>query len=105
MNLSQEEWTSQLAADDNAVVLDVRTAEECAEGILPNALMIDIYKGQGFIYQVEKYLCLLQSRRPKCPSLFDHESIGICQYLQPNGRIYALGRRSVFALISGFFQN
>ena len=54
MNLSQEEWTSQLAADDNAVVLDVRTAEECAEGILPNALMIDIYKGQGFIYQVDE---------------------------------------------------
>lgn len=54
MNLSQEEWTSQLAADDNALVLDVRTEEECAEGILPNAIMIDIYKGQGFVYQVDE---------------------------------------------------
>ena len=54
MNLSQEEWASQLAADDNALVLDVRTEEECAEGIIPNALMIDIYKGQGFIYQVDE---------------------------------------------------
>jgi rhodanese-related sulfurtransferase len=54
MNLSQEEWASQLAADDNALVLDVRTEEECAEGIIPNAIMIDIYKGQGFIYQVDE---------------------------------------------------
>jgi rhodanese-related sulfurtransferase len=54
MNLSQEEWASQLAADENALVLDVRTDEECAEGIIPNALMIDIYKGQGFIYQVDE---------------------------------------------------
>ncbi|NMH23875.1 rhodanese-like domain-containing protein [Flavobacterium solisilvae] len=54
MNLSQNDWISQLEADTNAVILDVRTEDECNEGIIPNAIMIDIYKGQGFIYQIEE---------------------------------------------------
>lgn len=52
-DLSQEEWTKQLASDNNAIVIDVRTDEEVAEGIIPNAIQIDIYKGQGFVYEVE----------------------------------------------------
>jgi rhodanese-related sulfurtransferase len=54
MNLSQNEWTSQLEADENAVILDVRTDEECMDGIIPGAINIDIYKGQGFIYKLEE---------------------------------------------------
>lgn len=54
MNLSQEQWVSQLEADTNAVILDVRTEDEWNEGIIPNAINIDIYKGQGFIYEVEE---------------------------------------------------
>jgi len=53
-DLSQENWTKQLDADTNAVVLDVRTDAEVAEGIIPNAVHIDIYKGQGFLKEVEK---------------------------------------------------
>ncbi|WP_298150438.1 rhodanese-like domain-containing protein [Flavobacterium sp.] len=53
MNLSQHDWATQLEADENAVILDVRTADECNDGIIPNAVMIDIYKGQGFIYELE----------------------------------------------------
>ena len=54
MNLTQQEWANKLAEDQNAVILDVRTPEECAEGIIPNAINIDIYKGQGFIYAVQE---------------------------------------------------
>ena len=54
MDLSQNEWTVQLEADDNAVILDVRTEEECLDGIIPKAINIDIYKGQGFIYKLEE---------------------------------------------------
>lgn len=53
-DLSQEDWKKQLEEDNNSVVLDVRTQEEVAEGIIPNALHIDIYKGQGFIYELEE---------------------------------------------------
>jgi len=54
MNLSQEDWVSQLNADTNAVILDVRTDEEWSEGIIPGAIQNDIYKGQGFIYRLEE---------------------------------------------------
>jgi rhodanese-related sulfurtransferase len=54
MDLTQENWVSQLEADKNAVILDVRTAEECNEGIIPGAILNDIYKGQGFIYRLDE---------------------------------------------------
>ena len=54
MDLTQEEWASKLKNDPNAVVLDVRTEGEVMQGIIPNAINIDIYKGQGFIYKLEE---------------------------------------------------
>jgi len=54
MNLSQQDWQSQLEADSNAIILDVRTAQEWSEGIIPNAILNDIYKGQAFIYRLEE---------------------------------------------------
>lgn len=53
MNLDQKDWLSQLEADPNAVILDVRTQSEWEDGIIPGAIHIDIYKGQGFIYEVD----------------------------------------------------
>jgi rhodanese-related sulfurtransferase len=42
MNLTQEDWVSNLE-DANAVILDVRTEDECNDGII--AINIDIHKG------------------------------------------------------------
>ena len=53
MNLTQEDWVSQLEADENAVILDVRTEAEVSEGIIANAINIDIHKGQDFVDQIE----------------------------------------------------
>ncbi|WP_310556535.1 rhodanese-like domain-containing protein [Flavobacterium sp.] len=53
MNLSQQDWTSKLNDDNNAIILDVRTEDECADGIISSAINIDIYKGQGFIEEVK----------------------------------------------------
>ena len=53
MNLTQEDWVSQFEADENAVILDVRTEAECSEGILPNSINIDIHSGQEFVNAVE----------------------------------------------------
>lgn len=52
-DLAQLDWVEQLNNDNNAVILDVRTQDEVDEGKIPNALHIDIYKGQGFIYEVD----------------------------------------------------
>lgn len=54
MNLAQEVWVDQLENDENAFILDVRTEDECNEGMIPEAVNIDIYKGQGFIYLIEE---------------------------------------------------
>jgi rhodanese-related sulfurtransferase len=54
MNLEQDVWRDQLKDDANAVILDVRTEDEFSEGIIPGAINIDIYKGQGFIYAIEE---------------------------------------------------
>jgi len=54
MNLAQEVWVDQLENDGNAVILDVRTEDECNEGMIPGAINIDIYKGQEFINLIEE---------------------------------------------------
>jgi rhodanese-related sulfurtransferase len=54
VNLSQEDWTKQLDTDNNSVVLDVRTQDEVNNGIIPKAVHIDIYRGQGFIDEINK---------------------------------------------------
>ncbi len=53
-DLSQNAWKEQLNTDNNAFILDVRTLKEVNEGYIPNATHIDIFKGQGFVDQVEK---------------------------------------------------
>jgi rhodanese-related sulfurtransferase len=53
MNLTQEDWVSQFETDDNAVILDVRTEAEFNEGIITDAINIDIHLGQGFITEIE----------------------------------------------------
>lgn len=54
MDLTQQEWISQLEEDSNAVILDVRTEGEWNDGVIPNALMIDINQGQSFVNQIEE---------------------------------------------------
>ena len=53
MDMTQENWKAALNEDKDAVILDVRTEDEWEEGIIPNAKMINIYEGQGFIYKVD----------------------------------------------------
>lgn len=52
-DLSQEDWAKQLESNNNAVILDVRTQDEVDQGIIPNAIHMDIHNGQGFIDELE----------------------------------------------------
>lgn len=49
MDLTQEDWVSQLAAASDPVILDVRTENEFSEGIIASAVNIDINSGQHFV--------------------------------------------------------
>ncbi|MCB0457672.1 MAG: rhodanese-like domain-containing protein [Flavobacteriaceae bacterium] len=53
-NLTQSQWRAQLQQDDNAVILDVRTDMEVAEGMIPNALQINIQDTVGFMEKIKQ---------------------------------------------------
>jgi rhodanese-related sulfurtransferase len=95
MDLSQNDWTSQLAADNNAIILDVRTPEECAEGIIPNAICIDIFKGQGFIYEVDAL--------DKTKNMYVYCKAG-GRSAQACGVMNQLGFEKTYNLVGGFMQ-
>jgi rhodanese-related sulfurtransferase len=95
MNLSQQDWKSKLDRDTNAVILDVRTPEECNEGIIPGAINIDINKGQGFIYAIEE---LDQTKNYYVYCRSGARSAKACQIMNE------LGIDNTFNLEGGFMQ-
>ena len=52
--LNQSKWRDQLENDANAIVLDVRTNAEVAEGMIPNAQQIDIMNAANFMEKVKQ---------------------------------------------------
>ena len=53
-NLNNSEWKEEVAKDSNAVILDVRTDDEVAEGILENAIHHDIHQPQEFMAALDQ---------------------------------------------------
>lgn len=53
-DLSQKEWCDQLKQDDDAVILDVRTAEEIEEGFIKGAVAMDIRNTAEFYENAQK---------------------------------------------------
>ncbi len=53
-NVTQEEWRSLIANDEKAIIIDVRTPQEWGEGVLEDALLINIQDSARFIYEIKK---------------------------------------------------
>lgn len=53
-DIDQQEWEDMVAADENAVILDVRTPAEVEEGYIPKMKHIDFLEGQTFLEEIEK---------------------------------------------------
>ena len=53
MNLTQEDWIAQFESDENAVILDVRTAMEFEEGYIAGAINYDFHQGAAFVADLE----------------------------------------------------
>lgn len=94
-DLTQTDWVTQLNNDNNAVILDVRTQDEVDEGKIPNALHIDIYKGQGFIYEVD---ALDKSKNYYVYCKAGGRSAQACAVMNQ------LGFKNTYNLIGGFSQ-
>ena len=48
-NITQAEWKELLENDDNAVIIDTRTPDEWSEGIIKNAILMNINDPQPFM--------------------------------------------------------
>jgi len=53
-NLDNKSWEKAQKADENSVILDVRTPEEYEEEHIPNSLLIDIKESQNFVDKVKQ---------------------------------------------------
>ena len=53
-DLTPNEWQEQLQNDTNAIIVDVRTIDEVAEGAMPNAINIDVKEPQLFLDQINQ---------------------------------------------------
>jgi rhodanese-related sulfurtransferase len=95
IDLSQDQWATQLVSNSNAVVIDVRAAEEVEEGIIPDALHLDIYKGQEFISALEKL--------DKSLSYFVYCRSGV-RSTQACSLMQQLGFTATFNLVGGFME-
>jgi len=93
INLDQKTWWSQFLADENGVILDVRTEDEYNEGSIPEAINIDIYKGQGFIYRVEEL--------DKFKNYYVYCAAGL-RSANACGAMEQLGFKNIFNLVDGF---
>ena len=93
MNLEQKEWWSQFLNDEYGIIIDVRTEDEFESGKIPGALNIDIYKGQGFIYEIEEL--------DKSKNFYVYCAAGV-RSANACGVMQQLGFENVFNLVGGF---
>jgi rhodanese-related sulfurtransferase len=92
-NLDQKNWWSQFLTDEKGVIIDVRTDDEFEQGAIPNAINIDIYKGQGFIYLVDE---LDKSKNYYVYCAAGVRSVNACSAMEQ------LGFQNTFNLVGGF---
>jgi rhodanese-related sulfurtransferase len=93
MNLEQKEWWSQFLNDEHGIIIDVRTEDEFESGKIPGSLNIDIYKGQGFIYEIEEL--------DKSKNFYVYCAAGV-RSSNACGVMQQLGFENVFNLVGGF---
>ncbi len=81
-DITQQEWEEYIAKDENAVIIDVRTEEELADGYIPNMIHIDIRKGEEFMAEIAK---LDSSKNYYVYCRSGARSGQACNYMEENG--------------------
>ena len=81
-NLSNKRWKELILQSDNYVILDVRTPEECNEGIIDKAIQINFLASHDFVKALDnldkekKYFVYCRS---------GSRSAQACKYMSMNG--------------------
>ncbi len=94
-DLTQTEWSSQLANDADAVIIDVRTEAEIAEGYIPSMKHMDIFNAGGFM-DAAKQMDSSKNYYVYCRS--GARSGQACAILN------SLGFKNAYNLMGGFMQ-
>lgn len=81
-NLDKAQWKEQLKIDDKAVLIDVRTPEECKEGIQLNAIQRNVLE-QGSFMESLKELDATKNYYIYCRS--GARSANACQIMEQHG--------------------
>lgn len=53
--ITKVQWIELVQQTDDAIILDVRTPQECAEGILDNAQQLNVLNGRHFMNEIEAF--------------------------------------------------
>ncbi len=80
-NINANTFKEKIESDPNAVILDVRTPEEEAEGLIPNSIHINIMD-QDF---PQKALALDKSKTYYIYCRSGGRSATACQFMESNG--------------------
>jgi rhodanese-related sulfurtransferase len=94
-DLTQTEWSNQLAKDAEAVIIDVRTEAEVANGYIPQMKHLDIFNPAGFMDAV-KLMDTSKNYYVYCRS--GARSAQACAILN------SLGFKNAYNLMGGFME-
>ncbi|UZO79284.1 rhodanese-like domain-containing protein [Aquimarina sp. ERC-38] len=94
-DITQDEWVEMIENDKDAVILDVRTDDEVAEGYIPGMINYDIHGGQEFMDQLNT---LDKSKNYYVYCRSGARSGQACQIMDQNGFANA------YNLIGGFMN-
>jgi len=81
-NLNEQEWLMGYTADENAIIIDVRTPQEWNEGVIENAMLLNIFEAEAFM---EKVATLDKSKNYYVYCRSGARSGQACQILNNNG--------------------
>lgn len=94
-DITKDEWIALIANDENAVILDVRAPYECEEGIIENAIMINIQEPQSFMDGIGQ---LDKSKNYYVYCRSGNRSIRACQILE------SIGVKTTYNLLGGILE-
>lgn len=95
IEIDPTQWQEKIANDTGAVILDVRTDEECEEGVIPGAKQLNILDPANFMEKAQK-LDPTKNYYVYCRS--GGRSAQACAVLQ------SLGFKNTFNLLGGITE-